>query len=178
MEPYSAALMLNLLSTTPKKGVPVLFLIGPWLLDSLASIGTRFCDQDSSITALGDNGRIDHDPIEAYRQWCSQNAHAGHPSSQWSSCFARDLLGLVRPVQTRWYPSLGNQSHTRFDPVGYGQIRSRSSLGSYPDYGKSLSWQSSGYHSRPRGSCNPHAQRQQPSWLKWLISLHFLEQMR
>ena len=54
--------MLNLLSTTPKKGVPV---CSNWSLafwTALRPLAPRFCDQDSSITALGDNGRIDHDP--------------------------------------------------------------------------------------------------------------------
>ncbi len=70
MKPYSAALMLNLLSTTPE-GVPVCS-IGPWLLDSLCVRGTRFCDQ-ISITALANYGPHRSRPrLEAYRQRCSQ----------------------------------------------------------------------------------------------------------
>ena len=91
----------------------------------------------------------------------------------------QDLLGLALTCPDSMISrSLENQSHTRFGPIGYDQIEVGQALDLIPatenpchDRVPDVTVDQEGLVTRTRKGA-------WPSWLKWLISLHFLEQMR
>ncbi len=115
-------------------------------------------------------------PIEAYRQWCNQNAHEGHPSSQWSSCLQeirwvwRDLPRLDDILKFGKSVAYESLSSTIAD-----EIKSRSSLDLSPATENS-SWQSLMSVDRQEGLATRTRKAQRP--LVGSIRFIFFEQMR
>ncbi len=142
--------MLNLLSTTLRKVCLFVLIVLVWTAQSITpdSVIKTAPPQRWADTLAASWSR----PwLEAYRQWCNQNAHEGYPSSQWDALALVRPVSLARPAQTRWYPSLENQSHAKIWSNYYDQIRSHQALDLILAT-ENLVMTEFRCHSRPRGS--------------------------